>query len=260
MRKKKRKKILRNIDFQKESLKKTQPKLSEDSLAIINFWIRESKKCKNMVTHSLDSKTIFKLGLWLDKYPLKVKNGSYKKYKVSHIKRSIKIFRKMINSGIIDLPKSFSIKDFLRGKSIYIKKEHRIIFKEPYYYKLIADRDRLRAYLRSRGNPEWYKIANKRLKDFYKQLVLDEKRIKFSKKQEEQFALASKRLIRYMIGNNKLDYLDYERGATLDDFIRVMISSLRWHYKKKSFGIGHLCSNYTFTEILPKYINFHKPR
>jgi hypothetical protein len=72
--------------------------------------------------------------------------------------------------------------------------------------------------------------------------------------------LAAKRLTRFFIGNRKLNYLDFKSGATIDDFIRALITSLKKHYKSYGFGIGHLCSNYTFNEILPKYINLNKPR
>jgi len=249
----------KDINSQKKSLLKDTPKISDDSLKIISFWIKESRKTKKMVTHSLDSKIIFKLANWLDRYPLNLKKQDYKEFKIYHIKRTIKIFRKLIDSEVIDIQKPFSIIDFLRGKMVYIKNKGPV-FKEPEHYKLISDRKQLRQYLKYRGNPEYYKIANNRLKELYKILVLDEKRIRFTQKQEEQFSLASKRLVRYMIGNKKLNYLDSTNGANLDDFIRILISALRWHYKNKPIGVGHLCSNYTFTEILPKFINFNKPR
>jgi len=256
MERKQRKKNL--ISAQKRSLENSLRKSSKEAEEIVDYWIRLSRKSKKMVTHSMDSKRILKMLFWIDRYRLNTTREHYQSFKVMKLKRSIKIFKKLLDANIIE--GKFSISDFLRGKAVYLKDERKIVYKDPYYFKIIHNRKKLKKYLARRGNPEWYRTATKRLQELYKLLVLDEKRVRFSPKQKDQFELAGRRLIRYMIGNNKLDYLNYKEGANLDDFIRVLISALRWHYRQKGFGIGHLCSNYTFTEILPKYINFHRPR
>lgn len=238
-----KKRVLKNSLYEKNHLK--------ESIETIKYWNKLVKINSYFTKHSFEGKGIKNLLTFLDKlYDGKKKD--YIPFKLMANKHCIKIYSRLILEGIIDPPVKgkVNIINFFKGE--YKSKIN--------YFKLISDRKKLEIFKKRRGNRKQYQIVKEKLMIAYKTFVLNEKRVRYSNIQKDQFHLAAKRLVRYMIGNKRLDYLDHKNGASIDDFIRVLITSLKKHYKNKGFGIGHLCSNYTFNEILPKYINLNKPK
>jgi hypothetical protein len=223
----------------------------EESFEIIKYWNRIAKINPYFTKHGFEGKGIKSILIFLDRI-FSIKKVDYLPFISGGIKHSLLIYSRLILDGIIDPPMKgkVSIVSFFKGD-----------FKTKInYFKIIKDPEKLKSFKKKRGNSKQFLIVKKKLTEAYKEHVLGEKRVRFTKIQEDQLDLAAKRLTRFFIGNRKLNYLDFKSGATIDDFIRALITSLKKHYKNFGFGIGHLCSNYTFNEILPKYINLNKPR
>lgn len=250
------KKNKRNLSAKKKILEKSlyKEKHFKESIETVKYWNRFCKINPYFTRHGFNGVGIERMLTFFDRQ-YNVKRKFYREIKLKIFKRYIKTYSRLMLDGIIDPPlngKKVGIRDFFKGA--YNSKIN--------YFKIIKNEKKLEKFKRVRGNRRQYQIVEDKLKTAYKHYVLNNKRVRYTATQERQFKLASKRLVRYMIGERQLDFLDPKKGASIDDFIRILFTALRKYYKKfkdPTFGIGNLCSNYTFNEILPKYINFNKP-
>ena len=224
--------------------------VSNEAVELVKYW----NGMENTVTHSLHSKQVITAMKYLDRaYLHKAEN---KPLVIKRIKNAIFLFNILVGDKVIEAGRfKFSLHEFLLGNP------HR---KPPTtsYHKLLRNKKKLQHFLDLRGTITQYKNTEKRIKEIYAKSVLGlcphKLDFSFTKKQEEQFNMAARRLVRFMRDNTKLDFLDYQYGATVDDFVMTLISSLKEHYWKKfsqsKIEIGTLCSNYTYTVIFPQYI------
>ena len=240
---KKRKKIRRKIIREYSSIDIFEnEKASPDTQKIINFWYSQKLTTKSRK----DTKTFKSAVTYLERRIKNYKTESGKQKFIKQAFDAISQYDKLLKENNL---KKVPLSVFFIPPNIRY-------CKVPNYFNLII-KNKMEEYIKIEGTIKQRQFVAERLKWFYCKLVLgeDPNKHSFTQKQGRDFGIAARRLLKYMYKNKKLDFIDYEKGAKLDDFIRVLIKAIKWHYKRKVFYIAMLCSEYTFSEILPKFIH-----
>ena len=175
--------------------------------------------------------------------------------KVHSIKQAMYIYNDLLRTKTIQirLPLSFF---FLGHKYTFEKvyKQENVCF-----VTLMNNKKRLEKYLKKYStfydNDTQIDYTRKVLVQQYKKLVLgiDEKDlVRFTSKQSFQFDISTTKLLRFKNSNKTAHKMDIE------ELVRTLITSVQKHFDD-TIHVGHLCSDYTYQQILPKYLHFNKP-
>jgi len=210
------------------------PEASSKAKAIIDLW--NEIGCGNF--HRKTTHLIGRVLYLLDAQILKKYNSEEVEDVLYEFSRMNKFPRKY---GLPD--KKISIEDFFKVSSFVRARFRKAGQKIPKSYF-----ERVLKY-------DFKKISNLSLSDrirrFYGDHVLGEKKIAFTNKQERDFVEAGRKLKKYM-KHRRLE--KYVEGANQDDYIRLLFKALsnKWGL---SFGSGHLNSPYTYNDLIPKYLS-----
>ena len=219
-------------------------KTTSEVREIVDFWNTGIHTIHHLVSTRGVSDTVRLLESWMKRKRITVKQA----------KLAIRRFDLLFEKGVLKHKNRCSIYTFFAGNNysgLSTGSRYKEISSKTGYKKLKAEMKR----------QEKYELICKRLRIAYAVHVLGEDRsvkIKYSFMQERKFYKSAMRLYDFIKkkGRKRMQYID---NLSLDDFIRILFSCLHWYYRERGFGIGHLCSDYTFNEILPKYITFQQP-
>lgn len=245
MRRKIRKKILvESFEYGRSlsSENETEIEMSTATKTIIDHWYN----MPNLIKSKFNTKAFERAIMFLNNRKILSDVKSTHFYSIEKYLSAIQTYNNILPSGNV---KKVNIADF------FIPPDRRYS-KQPTYYQLITS-GKMEEHIKIDGTIKQRKYVASRIQWHYCKHVLgaDPNKHSISQKQGRDFAIAARKLLRYMYKNNKLDIIDYEEGAKLDDFIRTLIAAIRWNYRMKFFHIGCLCSEHTFTEVLPKYVH-----
>ncbi len=146
-----------------------------------------------------------------------------------------------------------NIDDFFIGNGYLngVRERKGEIVEPPWFQKLILPGSFAKYLRRQDPDPD----VTEELKHRYRRHILADQGVSFSPRQESQFREASKRLREFM-GKGRLekflDRVDYR------DYVRFLLEALIGKYKKVTeIEVGHLCSEYTWNDLFPKFIAYN---
>lgn len=149
--------------------------------------------------------------------------------------------------------KKVNIDDFFIGNG-YLngRRERRGEPVEPTWFQKLVLPGSFAKYLRREdSNPE----VTEEFRYRYRRHVLADQGVAFGPRRELQFREASRQLVKFMKRGRLekfLDKVDYR------DYVRCLLDALIDKYKKVTeIEVGHLCSDYTWNEVFPKFIAFN---
>ncbi len=171
------------------------------------------------------------------------------------------IFRAMLDfstmqkdAGNYRVPTSkVNIDDFFIGNGYLngVRERKGETVEPPWFQRLILPGSFAKYLRREDPDPD----VTEELKHRYRKHILVDQGVSFSPRQESQFREASKRLREFM-GKGRLekflDKVDYR------DYVRFLLEALIGKYKKVTeIEVGHLCSEYTWNDLFPKFIAYN---
>ena len=146
-----------------------------------------------------------------------------------------------------------NIDDFFIGNG-YLNgaRERRGETVEPPWFQRLVLPGSFAKYLR-REDPD--PDVTEEFKHRYRRHILADQGVSFTPRQESQFREASKRLREFMKKGRLEKFLD---NVSYGDYIRWLLEALIGKYKKVTeIEVGHLCSEYTWNDLFPKFIAYN---
>ncbi len=121
----------------------------------------------------------------------------------------------------------------------------------PWFQRLVLPGSFAKYLRREDPDPD----VTKEFKHRYRRHILADQGVSFSPRQESQFREASKRLREFMKKGRLEKFLD---NVSYGDYIRWLLEALIGKYKKVTeIEVGHLCSEYTWNDLFPKFIAYN---
>lgn len=236
----KRKPLIFNTKNEKKKKHLPIEKASPDAVMIVKRWNKYNcgKQHKKFDT-KLIKKTLYHLDhKVLPKYPLKRILKTMRDY--AYMLDNPYNFR--ISKKKIDIYSFFVISKFMRTNKK--KNGDRLV---SYFDRIIKSKDLQEFSTRK----DKYPNTTRRLKNFYRKHVLVEDNVDYTYKQEGQFIKGAAMLHSYM---EKKRLEKFINNANINTYVRVLFQALSANWGN-DLGVHNLCSKYTYSDTLPKFIS-----
>lgn len=119
----------------------------------------------------------------------------------------------------------------------------------PWFQKLVLPGSFAKYLRREDATPE----VTEEFRFRYRKHILADQGVSFGPRQESQFREASRQLVKFMKKGRLEKFID----GVIDykDYVRWLLDALIEKYRKVTeIEVGHLCSNYTWNDLFPKFI------
>jgi len=178
----------------------------------------------------------------LIKQTLKLLPKIRQKHDAEDIVDAIDYHRQFSNNGKISILDFFQLNPFQKR---YLQRSNQPL-KSP-FERILSSPD-FRDYNRTKRYP---REVYEELTGFYRKHITCED-VEFTEKQENHFKLAAVRLGKY-IRERRLE--KYVEGCTTWDYVNMLFHALDWWWEDGHYTTANLCSDFTFSDTLPRYLS-----